>query len=173
MKDFKKRHQPQKLTSLLEGISYTATGADDILISDVCYDSRKVTPGSLFVCLLGSFHDGHDFAADAVKRGASALMVERSLDLPCPQIIVENTRKSLAQVAVNVFSHPCRDLTVVGVTGTNGKTTIVHMLKSIMGQAALGFDRHYWRKNRRWRYFCHRQYHSGVFGVAVPAAEDG
>jgi UDP-N-acetylmuramoyl-L-alanyl-D-glutamate--2,6-diaminopimelate ligase len=136
VKDFKKRHQPQKLTSLLEGISYTATGADDILISDVCYDSRKVTPGSLFVCLLGSFHDGHDFAADAVKRGASALMVERSLDLPCPQIIVENTRKSLAQVAVNFFSHPCRDLTVVGVTGTNGKTTIVHMLKSIMGQAA-------------------------------------
>lgn len=127
----------QKLTSVLEGISYTATGADDILISDVCYDSRKAKPGSLFVCLPGLFHDGHDFAADAIKLGASALMVERSLDLPCPQIVVENARKSLAQVAVNFYCHPYKDLAVIGVTGTNGKTTTVHMLKSILGQASL------------------------------------
>lgn len=135
MKGFK--NQPKKLTSLLEGIAYTTIGATDIIISNVCYDSRKVTPGSLFVCLPGSFYDGHDFAADAIKLGASALMVERYLDFPCPQILVEDSRKSLAQVAVNFYDHPYKDLAVVGVTGTNGKTTIVHMLKSIMGQAAL------------------------------------
>lgn len=136
MKDYKKQNQPQ-FTSLLEGIAYATTGATDIIISNVCYDSRKVTPGSLFICLPGSFYDGHDFAADAIKRGASALMVERRLDFPCPQIIVEDTRKSLAQVAVNFYCHPYKDLALIGVTGTNGKTTIVHMLKSIMGQAAL------------------------------------
>ncbi|MDD2283739.1 MAG: Mur ligase family protein, partial [Eubacteriales bacterium] len=133
-----KKQDQLMLTSLLEGVSHTVIGdTDKIKINNIWCDSRKATPGSLFVCLSGARHDGHEFAADAIKLGASALMVEHRLDLACPQIVVENTRKSLAQIAVNFYAHPYRDLTLMGVTGTNGKTTIVHMLKSIMGQVAL------------------------------------
>lgn len=138
MKEFKKQDQPIMLTSLLEGVIHTVVGdIAEIKINNIYYDSRKATPGSLFVCLPGAMQDGHEYAADAIKLGASALMVEHRLDLSCPQIIVEDARKSLAQIAVNFYAHPYRDLTLMGVTGTNGKTTIVHMLKSIMGQVAL------------------------------------
>ncbi|HBI55511.1 MAG TPA: UDP-N-acetylmuramoyl-L-alanyl-D-glutamate--2,6-diaminopimelate ligase [Firmicutes bacterium] len=133
-----KKQDQLMLTSLLEGVSHTVIGnTDKIKINNIWCDSRKATPGSLFVCLSGARYDGHEFAADAIKLGASALMVEHRLDLACPQIVVENTRKSLAKIAVNFYNHPYRDLTLMGVTGTNGKTTIVHMLKSIMGQVAL------------------------------------
>lgn len=125
------------LNMLLAGVDYTAFGdIAGIEIGNVFYDSRKVVPGSLFVCLPGARQDGHDFAQEAVKLGAVALMVERRLDLPCPQILVEDTRESLAQVAVNYYEHPYREISLLGVTGTNGKTTIVHMLHSIFAQVA-------------------------------------
>ena len=126
------------LSDLLEGIAFQAVGSiQGIRITDICYDSRKVSAGSLFVCLPGALFDGHDFAQEAVDHGASGLVVQRKLDIACPQIIVNNSRKVLAKIAVSFFNHPYRDLTLIGVTGTNGKTTIVHMLQSIMGQVAL------------------------------------
>ncbi len=130
--------KPKSLTSLLAGVDYTTRGdIAEIMITDVFNDSRKVTPGSLFVCLPGANQDGHEFGSAALKSGAAALVVERPLALDCPQVVVADARKALARIAVNFFDNPGEDLTLIGVTGTNGKTTIVHMLQSITGQAAL------------------------------------
>lgn len=128
--------KPKKnLSNLLVGLNYSLVGEiAGVEVGDVFYDSRKVVPGSLFVCLPGARQDGHEFAGEAVKRGAVALLTERPLALPCPQVVVENARQSLAQIAVNFFDHPSREITLLAVTGTNGKTTIVHMLQSIFAQ---------------------------------------
>lgn len=88
----------------------------------------------------GQIFDGHDFAADALKKGAAALIVERRLDFNCPQIIVRNARAALASIAAEFYKHPSNDLVMMGVTGTNGKTTITHIMKSITetrGKSAL------------------------------------
>lgn len=124
------------LVDLLSGLAGAVSGdAAAVEISTVCLDSRKVTPGCIFVCLPGANFDGHDFAQTAVAAGAVALMVERPLAVDCPQVVVADSRQALAQLAVNFYGRPFNDLTLMAVTGTNGKTTIVHMLNSIMGQA--------------------------------------
>ena len=107
------------------------------VIDDVHHDSRGVRPGSLFVAIPGATADGHDHAPAAVEGGAVALVVERPLDLAVPQIVVENARRALPIVAAEVHGHPSRDLTVIGVTGTNGKTTVTHMIESIAHSAGL------------------------------------
>lgn len=118
------------------GIGARVVGADrDVAIDDVWSDSRRVAPGSLFACVPGRRSDGHDFAAEAVARGASALLVERQLDLDVPQILVESVRRSLGPVAAAVHGHPSAHMTVVGVTGTNGKTTVSHMVAAMLGAA--------------------------------------
>src|SRR3954463_6497756 len=86
-------------------------------------DARHAGPGSLFFCVPGSHVDGHDFAADAVASGAVALVVERALDVPVPQVVVTDVRAAMAPAADAFFDHPSEQLQVVGVTGTNGKTT--------------------------------------------------
>jgi UDP-N-acetylmuramoyl-L-alanyl-D-glutamate--2,6-diaminopimelate ligase len=103
-------------------------------VTSVEFDSRAVAPGALFFCLPGHRTDGHDFAAAAVGAGAVGLMVERSLDLPVPQVVVApgTARPAMAGAACAFFDYPARSLVTVGVTGTNGKTTVTHLLASIL-----------------------------------------
>ena len=109
-------------------------GAVGVTITDVTSDSRAVQQGTLFCCLRGEQHDGHDFAQDAVANGAVALLVDRRLNLDVPQIIASDTRQTTGILAAAFHDHPSHDLTVVGITGTNGKTTTAHMLGAILTQ---------------------------------------
>ncbi len=99
-------------------------------IRDATADSRAVAPGALFLCVPGDTVDGHDFAADAMARGAGTLVVERWLDLDATQLRVASVRDAMGPLSAAVFDHPSRAMTVVGVTGTNGKTTSAFMLES-------------------------------------------
>lgn len=104
-------------------------------VTDLAYDARRVTPGALFACVPGLKVDGHDFAPEAVARGASALIVERELALPVPQLVVQDSRTAMALAADAFFGRPTRELAVLGVTGTNGKTTTAFLLFSILAAA--------------------------------------
>jgi UDP-N-acetylmuramoyl-L-alanyl-D-glutamate--2,6-diaminopimelate ligase len=104
-------------------------------VRDLAYDAGTVTPGALFFAVPGEFADGHDFAAEAVEHGAVALVVERRLDLPVPQVVVRDSRAAMATAADLFFGRPTRELEVVGVTGTSGKTTTSHLLFAILAAA--------------------------------------
>ena len=105
-------------------------------------DSRRVTAGALFACVPGQARDGHDFASAAVAGGAAALLTERPLDLDVAQIVVPSVRRALGPLADAFYDHPSGALTVVGVTGTNGKTTTCALLQGVF--AAHGWvDRHH------------------------------
>src|SRR4051795_9070984 len=104
-------------------------------VSDLVYDARDAGPGSLFFCVPGSHLDGHEFAADAVAAGAVALVVERALDVAVPQIVVTDARAAMAPAADAFFEHPTEALQVVGVTGTNGKTTTTFLVFAILAAA--------------------------------------
>jgi UDP-N-acetylmuramoyl-L-alanyl-D-glutamate--2,6-diaminopimelate ligase len=108
------------------------SGGGDPDIAGVTHDSRRVGDGFLFVCLVGTSVDGHDYAEGAVRAGARALVVERVLPLDVAQVVVRNTRAAMARAAANFWGHPARDLTMVGITGTNGKTTTVAMVNAIL-----------------------------------------
>ena len=124
------------LETLATAVGATGTrNAADVAVVDLAYDARAVRPGSLFVCVPGSRADGHDFAADAVTRGAAALIVERPLDLQVPQLVVSDARLAMALAADAFFGRPTRELEVAGVTGTNGKTTTAFVLYSILAAA--------------------------------------
>src|SRR5437588_11478716 len=90
-------------------------------IGDLAYDAPAAGPGALFFCVPGARADGHDFAAEAVARGAVALVVERPLDLAVPQLVVDDARAAMATAADVFFGEPTRELQVAGITGTNGK----------------------------------------------------
>ncbi|MBX5474487.1 MAG: UDP-N-acetylmuramoyl-L-alanyl-D-glutamate--2,6-diaminopimelate ligase [Thermoleophilia bacterium] len=104
-------------------------------VVDLAYDTRAVTPGALFFCVPGSRADGHDFAAEAVERGAVALVVERPLALRVPQVVVPDARAAMAPAAAAFFGHPTEELEVVGVTGTSGKTTTTFLLFAVLAAA--------------------------------------
>lgn len=106
-------------------------GTGDPVIVDVTHDSRHVVSGALFCCLPGSVVDGHDFAAGAVAAGAAALLVERVLPLDVPQVVVGNARIAMAYAAAAQWGYPANDMRMVGVTGTNGKTTVVSMVAAM------------------------------------------
>ncbi len=103
-------------------------------VSSVEFDSRKVGPGALFCCVPGEWTDGHVHAADAVARGATSLLCERFLEPGVTQVRVApgGVRPAMAAVAASFFGHPSRSLEMVGVTGTNGKTTVTHLVRSIL-----------------------------------------
>ncbi len=111
-------------------------GADrsTITISDVEHDSREVEPGSMFACIPGAITDGHLHAAKAVEAGAIALLVDHPLDLGVPEIVVDDVREVVGPVASMVHGNPSRGLDVIGVTGTNGKTTTVRLVASLVDQ---------------------------------------
>ncbi len=104
----------------------------EVTVTDVDHDSRRAGPGTLFACIRGATVDGHDHAADAVAAGADALLVDHRLDLPVPQLVVADTRPAMAHAAARVHGDPATALTVIGVTGTNGKTTVVSLLAAIL-----------------------------------------
>src|SRR3954454_2745516 len=110
-------------------------GRAPVEVRDLAYDARTVTPGAVFFCVPGSQADGHDFARDAVAHGAVALVVERPLDVDVPQVVVRNARAAMAPAADVFFGEPTRELEVVGVTGTSGKTTTSHLLFAILAAA--------------------------------------
>jgi UDP-N-acetylmuramoyl-L-alanyl-D-glutamate--2,6-diaminopimelate ligase len=118
-----------------------AVGAVDVVgrasveVGDLAYDTRAVVPGTLFFCVPGAQADGHDFAAEAVAQGAVALVVERSLGVSVPQIVVPDARVAMALAADEFFAHPTEELQVAGVTGTNGKTTTSFLLYAILAAA--------------------------------------
>ena len=106
-------------------------------ITAVTHDSRRVGPGGLFCCVPGSTTDGHDHAAGAVQSGAVALLVERWLDLPVAQVRVPDARLAMGHVAAAFHGHPSRALTMVGITGTNGKTTTASLMAAVLEAAGL------------------------------------
>jgi UDP-N-acetylmuramoyl-L-alanyl-D-glutamate--2,6-diaminopimelate ligase len=103
-------------------------GDATVTLTDLVQDSRAVTPGAGFVAIVGATVDGHRHAAEAVAAGAAALVVERPLDLAVPQLVVRDTRLAVGSLASLVHDEPSRSLTVVGITGTNGKTTTTQLL---------------------------------------------
>lgn len=107
----------------------------EVEITSITHDSRKCTPGSLFACLRGASHDGHDHAREAIAGGAVALLVERFCPFPVPQLQVASTRAALGGVSSACFGHPSRSLEILGVTGTNGKTTVTYLLEKILAAA--------------------------------------
>ena len=110
-------------------------GRAPVEIRDLAYDARTVTPGAVFFCVPGRQADGHDFAADAVERGAVALVVERPLEVDAPQVVVPDARAAMAVAADEFFERPTEELQVVGVTGTSGKTTTTFLLFAMLAAA--------------------------------------
>jgi UDP-N-acetylmuramoyl-L-alanyl-D-glutamate--2,6-diaminopimelate ligase len=106
-------------------------------VTDLAYDTRAVVPGALFFCVPGQRADGHEFAADAVERGAAALVVERPLDLRVPQLVVISARAAMPVAADEFFERPTEELLLAGVTGTTGKTTTSYLLWSIFEAAGM------------------------------------
>ena len=128
-----------KLNNILNGLEYSLVkGNIDTEISDIIYDSRKVVPGCVFVCLKGASVDGHNFAKEAVRKGAAAIVYEEELDLDDVTCIkVENTRAALASMSASFFDHPANEIVTIGITGTKGKTTTTCMIKSILEKEGL------------------------------------
>ena len=106
-------------------------------VTGTAHDSRRVAPGDLFCCVVGAASDGHDHAPAAVGAGAAALLVERPLGLGVPEIVVGSVREAMGPAASRIAGDPSRRLMVLGVTGTNGKTTVVHLLASVFAAAGL------------------------------------
>ncbi len=127
-----------KLSNLTEGIAVTKiSGNTEIDIENICYDSRKVTANALFICIVGFETDGHKYIEKALISGAVAIAVQNGSVLPeIPDNITvlyfDDTRKALAGLSANFFGHPEKKLKVIGVTGTNGKTTVTTLIKSIL-----------------------------------------
>lgn len=128
-----------KLSLLLKNAEYTCGNFADTEISDIVYDSRKALPGTVFVALPGAFTDGHDYARSAYLLGARVFILERQLDLheDAIQIIVKDSRATLAVISGDFFGHPDRELQFIGITGTKGKTTISHLIASCLNACGI------------------------------------
>lgn len=128
------------LKELLAGIEYECVrGTLDREVADIIYDSRKVTPGSMFVCITGAIQDGHAYAAAAVQAGAGVLLVEKDVELPgeadVTVIRVQDTHYAMAFASAAFFGNPAREMKIIGITGTKGKTTTTYLVKSILEHA--------------------------------------
>ncbi|HET8522151.1 MAG TPA: UDP-N-acetylmuramoyl-L-alanyl-D-glutamate--2,6-diaminopimelate ligase [Thermomicrobiales bacterium] len=125
--------------SALVSPDWTVRAAPDrqVLIQGLTHDSRRVKPGDLFVALRGGYFDGHQYIAQAEALGAAALFVEEPVASALPQVIVRDTRAALATVAARFYGHPSRALDVIGITGTDGKTTTSYLVEAILGAAGM------------------------------------
>lgn len=128
------RHKPvSEIVRALDTV--TVSGSADTVISGIEYDSRQVTDGDLFAALAGADFDGHAFADGAIAGGAAALLVEHTLDVDIPQIVVPDSRAALARAAAAFYDHPSREMVCIGLTGTDGKTTTTHLVDGILRHA--------------------------------------
>lgn len=109
----------------------------ELELSAICYDSRQVTPGALFVAVKGEKFDGHQFIPDALQKGASVIITQKQVETPVkiPQVIVSDTRRALAILSHEFYNNPSRKIKIIGITGTNGKTTTAYILSAILEAA--------------------------------------
>ncbi len=129
-----------KIKDLLSSVEYTLIqGTDTQDVCDVIYDSRKVVGGCAFVCIKGYATDGHKYAADAVEKGATVLIVTDDVDVPAEVTVIKvaDARVALCAMSTEYFHHPAKELTTIAVTGTKGKTTTVSMIRSILECAGI------------------------------------
>lgn len=124
-----------KLLELLQGLTIKEGRYDpELEITGVSYDSRTTKPGEAFVAVTGFAADGHRFIPNALARGAAVIICERAVEEDAPYVVVPSCRAALAKLGANWFGHPAEKMTMVGVTGTNGKTTITYLLKTVLEQ---------------------------------------
>ncbi len=124
-----------KLDSLLTNLEYRCVqGTTDREVSDIVYDSRKVSAGDIFVCISGSVSDGHDFAAETAGKGAVVIVAQKPVNVPSDVTVIEvaDSRIALAELSAAYFGHPAKELKTIGITGTKGKTTATYMVRSIL-----------------------------------------
>lgn len=121
----------ETIRSLAAAVAGTVTGDATVPVTDVTHDSRQAGPGTLFVAIPGAHVDGHDYIAQAVGQGTSAVAVERPVSTTVPVLTVDSTRARLGKLAARVHGEPSKSLAVAGITGTNGKTTVAHLCESI------------------------------------------
>ncbi len=129
----------QTCKELFEGVECTVLGNPDDQVTGLAYRSDAVKPGDAFFCIVGLSTDGHSFAQDAIDRGAKVLVVERKVYLAdatdVTEVVVKDSRKAMARASANFYRHPSRAFDLVGVTGTNGKTTTTYLVESIVREA--------------------------------------
>ena len=125
-----------KLSEIAKELPGSALSGDADVYG-LCTDSRVAGEGDLFFCFCGTKTDAHDCAAEAVGRGACALVCERKLPFPCAQLVVSDGREAMARIAAAFYRHPERAMRMVGVTGTNGKTTTAAMIANILEEAGV------------------------------------
>ena len=126
--------------ALLKGLSYEViNGTEEAKVTKVVYDSRKIEEGCLFICVQGANFDGHSVACEAISKKAACIVIEKDVDLPQEHdtcvVKVQNTRYAMAFISANYFGNPADKLTVIGITGTKGKTTTTYLVKSILENA--------------------------------------
>lgn len=124
-----------KLSALLQDIEWTLLYGEEKEINAIAYDSRKVQKGDLFVCITGFQTDGHKYAQKAIEAGAVAILCEKAIQSDNKDVTIlqtKNTRHALAILSSNYYKHPCNSMNVIGVTGTNGKTTTTYLIKSVL-----------------------------------------
>jgi UDP-N-acetylmuramoyl-L-alanyl-D-glutamate--2,6-diaminopimelate ligase len=127
-----------ELAELITGLGEARVVGDrGVEVDGLAYDSRRVGAGTLYFCVPGQRTDGHDFAPAAVEAGAVALVVERELDLPVPQVVVADARAAMAPLAARFWGDPTAELRVAGVTGTNGKTTTAFLIREVLEAAGI------------------------------------
>lgn len=128
-----------KLEELIENLKYEELiNFEDVEITGISYNSKTTKSGDIFVCLVGEHTDGHEYFKSAVELGARAIMTEKKLNCHLPQVLVESTRHQIADIAVKFYNSPSKDLNLIGVTGTNGKTTVTHLVQKILGGGKCG-----------------------------------
>ena len=122
-----------KLDELIEYLDYKdLINFKNIDITGISYNSKTTKKGDIFVCLVGEHTDGHEFAANAIENGAAALLVERKVEgTKVPQVVVSSTRHKIADISDRFYSSPSKGINLIGVTGTNGKTTVTHLIQKI------------------------------------------
>ena len=123
-----------RLRNLIQEIDYIELvniESQGVEIKNISYNSKKAKPGDLFICLTGEHVDGHEFAQEALRNGAVALVVEKRLTVKAPQIVVESTSEVISKISNIFYSSPSKKVNVIGVTGTNGKTTVTHLIQKL------------------------------------------